>query len=292
MEKVEKVLVFGATGNIGGSVTKELTQRGWDVRAVTRNPQSEKARELAALGAEVVQADMEDRASLESAFAGMDRVFSVQNWMICGVEGEIRQAKMVADVARDAQVSHLVYGSAGVGISGTGIPHFESKVEVERYMRDLGLPVTAIRPSPFMELMTDKAFFPPVATWGTMPKVIGWDRPLPWIAVQDIGVAIANVFEDPETWIGRDINLIGDVRSLGDCREIYRSVNGKEPFRVPLPVALTQKLAGEELVQMWRWIKEWSDNNGLQQLSDDLATSREVCPDPHTVNSWLRTCSN
>ncbi|KAA3657355.1 MAG: NAD-dependent epimerase/dehydratase family protein [Chloroflexi bacterium] len=167
MNKTKQVLILGATGNVGGAAAREMLQRNWQVRAVTRNPQSEKAQALARLGAELVQADMDDRASLDAAFDGMTRVFSVQSWGISGVDGEIRQGRKVAEAAKAAGVLHLVFGSAGVGESGTGVPHFESKVVLESYMREeLGLPTTAVRPGPFMELMSQKAFFPAMGAWG------------------------------------------------------------------------------------------------------------------------------
>lgn len=106
--------------------------------AVSITPTSEKAQALAALGAEAKQADMEDRASLEAVFEGQNRVLSVQNWTTSGVEGEIRQGILVADVAAEAGVEHLVYLSAGIGEPGTGVPHFESKIEVENNMRQRG----------------------------------------------------------------------------------------------------------------------------------------------------------
>lgn len=287
------VLIFGATGHIGGAATRELLKRGWQVRAVTRNPQSEKAQALAALGAQVVQADMDDRASLEAAFDGMTRVFSVQNWATSGVEGEIRQGKHVADAAKAAGVTHLVFGSAGVGQPDTGVPHFDCKIVVERYMRDeLGLPVTVVRPGPFMELMTDKAFFPMMAAWGTMPKVVGWEAPLPWTAVADIGTAIANIFDNPNRWIGRDVNLISDVKSMRACQTIFKTTLGKKPFGLPLPLALFSKMAGPEFVLMWRWLADFLATNSIDDLQELVTASRAVCPQPHSVESWLKFSQN
>jgi uncharacterized protein YbjT (DUF2867 family) len=193
MQTDKQVLIFGATGNIGGAATRELLMRGWHVRAVTRDPNSDKALAVAKLGAELFQADMEDRESVKAAFDGYKRVFSVQSWGISGVDGEVRQGKLVADVARSAKVEHLVYGSAGTGEPHTGVPHFQSKIEVESYMRAIGLPFTIIRPGPFMELLTKKEFFPALGFWGTGPKVLGWDTPIPWVAVPDIGVAVVSM---------------------------------------------------------------------------------------------------
>lgn len=293
MNKKKQVLILGATGNVGGAATRELLRRGWKVKAATRYPESDKARALAEVGAELVQADMEDRPSLEEAFDGVKRALSVQNWVVSGADGELRQGKLVADVAKKAGVSHLVYSSAGIGEPDTGVPHFESKVVVERYMRDeLGLPTTAIRPGPFMELMTKKEFFPPMVAWGVMPRVVGWDRPVPWTAVADIGTAIANVLDNPDQWVGRDINLISDQESLRRCQSIYKSTNGKKPFGLPLPLALFNRIAGAEFEVMWRWMVGWLEEAGPGSVETMMEASRQLCPDLHSVGSWLTLTQN
>lgn len=290
MNQDKQVLIFGATGNAGGAAARELLRRGWRVRAVSRNPHSEAAQALAALGADVRQADMEDRASLQRVFSGQERVLSVQNWATSGIDGDIRQGKLVADVAREAGVAHLIYLSAGIGEPGTGVPHFDSKLEVESHMRDLGLPFTILRPGPFMELLTDKAFFPPLAAWGAMPKALGWDRPLPWAAVADIGTAVATMFEDPATWIGRDLRtLVSDIKSLRQCQAAFVEVTGQKPRRLPLPIGLFKRLAGEELVTMWQWMAGWADLAKLEALA---AESRAACPQPLDIAGWLRASAN
>lgn len=293
MNEAKQVLIFGATGNVGGAAARELLKRGWQVRAVTRDPQSEKALVLRELGAEVVQADMDDRASLDAAFEGIKRVFSVQSWVTSGVEGEIRQGKAVAEAAKAAGVEHLVYGSAGTGEAGTGVPHFECKVVVERYMRhELGLPTTAVRPGPFMELMTDKGFFPPMVAWGAMPRVVGWDTTVPWTAVADIGAAIANIFENPDKWIGRDVNLISDHKSLRGCKTVIRATTGKRPLGVPIPLAIFNRMVGPEFEMMWRWLVAWMADGGEQEVEAMMAESLAVCPEPHSVERWLAASAN
>jgi uncharacterized protein YbjT (DUF2867 family) len=263
------VLIFGATGNIGGALTRELLRRGWQV-----------------------QADMDDPASLEVAFDGMERVFSVQSWWESGVEVEERQGKLVADVAREVGVKHLVYGSAGIGVSGTGIPHFENKIVVKRYMLELGLPVTVLRPTPFMELMTQKDFYPALATWGTMPRIVPWEMPYPWVAVEDIGIALANIFSNPDRWIGQDIDLCGDVQSLEACRAIFRQVTDKKPFRIPFPVILFEKMVGKEMVDMWRWAVDWIEEEGRDGLWAMVESSRQLHPGIKSVETWLRQSLN
>lgn len=292
MEKNKLVLIFGATGNIGGATARELLKRGWHVRAVTRTPGSDKAEALAMLGAEVVQGDMEDRASLEVVFDSIPRVLSVQNWVTNGVEGEIRQGKLVANVARSAGVEHLVYASAGTGERGSGIPHFENKIVVEDYMRQLGLPFTIVRPTPFMELLSEKEFYPAMGTWGVEPKVVGWDTPLPWVAVYDLGLAISNVFEDPRTYIGQDITICSDVKTLAESQAIFTAIDGKKPLRIPLPVWMFGKMAGDEFVNMWRWMAGFVRDVGPEGLWDMVEASREVSPELLDMESWLQIKRN
>jgi uncharacterized protein YbjT (DUF2867 family) len=94
------ILASGATGQQGGAVARNLLERGFAVRTLTRNTEKAAARELADLGAEVVSGDLEDRASIERVLDGVYGVFSVQQFMEAGVEGEIRQGVLLADVAR------------------------------------------------------------------------------------------------------------------------------------------------------------------------------------------------
>jgi uncharacterized protein YbjT (DUF2867 family) len=269
-----------------------MLKRGWQVRAVTRNPQSPKAQALVDLGAEVVQADMDDRHSLDRVFTGIQRVLSVQNWTTSSVEAEIQQGKQVAEAAKTADISHLVYASAGTGDPHTGVPHFDSKLEVEAYMRAIGLPFTILRPAPFMELLTEKEFFPPLAVWGAQIKILGWDASIPWVSVRDIGLAVANIFDNPETWIGQDIELFGDIKTMRQCQQVFKAVDGKKPLRISLPLGLFQKMAGEEFILMWRWLDKVLRNQDQQFLWQTLEKSREVNPDMLNMEAWLKIKRN
>lgn len=284
----KRVLIFGATGRIGGATVRELLLRGWQVRAVTRNPEGEEARVLAALGAEVARGDMEDRESLDRLFKGMTRVLSLQNWSTSGVEGEILQGKLVADAASAAGIQHLVYISAGNGDPDTGVPHFDSKLVVEDYMRALKLPFTIVRPAPFMELLTEKDFYPSLGAWGAKVKILGWDAPIPWVAVRDIGVAAANIFENPETWIGKDVSLFGDIKTMRECRDIFMEVDGKKPFRLSLPLGLFKKMAGEELVIMWHWLDRFLRTENLGTLKKIAKESGMINPAMTDMKRWLQ----
>jgi uncharacterized protein YbjT (DUF2867 family) len=276
------IVVTGATGLQGRAVTHQLLQDGWSVRALTRNAMGKPARALAALGAEVVQGDMGDAASLRRAFAGAYGVYSVQNPFISGPDQEVRQGKLVADAAKDLGVQHLVYGSAGIGSAGTGIPSWETKLQIEQHMQALGLPVTILRPMAFMELMNHPKFYPALATWHVMPELMGVSRPVAWLCTDDLGAIAARVFAAPERFVGQTLPLASDVQSLAQCRATYREVTGKNPARFPLPVWLFQRFGfiGRDLTTMWRWLR-------TATIALDTAPTRAIHPGALTVRDWL-----
>ncbi len=236
------IVVTGATGRQGSAVTRHLLEAGWRVRALTRNPKRSKALALADLGAELVQGDMGDRASLQVAFQGAYGIYSVQNPMISGLEAEVRQGKLVAEVAKQAGIKHLVYGSAGLGVKGTGIGSWESKLVIEEHMKALDIPLTILRPMAFMELMTDKAFYPAVSTWHVMPKLMGPSKKVAWLCTDDLGAIASKAFAEPQRFIGKDLKLASDVQSIDECRSIYRSVMGKAPGGSPCPSGCSSAL--------------------------------------------------
>jgi uncharacterized protein YbjT (DUF2867 family) len=278
VERPGPVVVCGATGRQGGAIARHLLAAGWPVRALTRDPESPKARALGDSGAEVVKADMTDRASLDRAFAGVHGVFNVQNPQIAGFDGEVAQGRNVADAAKAAGVGHLVYGSAGMG-RPTGVPSWDSKVIIADHMRGLGLPITVLRPMAFMELMTDKDFYPQVSVWHVMPKLMGWNRPLPWLAADDVGAIGARAFADPDRFVGQEIPLAGDVRTLGQCRDMWLE-RGVKPRGFPMPVWLFQRVAGKDLPTMWRWLRH-------NDVPLDAGPTRAVHPAAQTMDQWL-----
>jgi uncharacterized protein YbjT (DUF2867 family) len=280
METGLTVAVVGATGRQGSAVTRHMLADGWHVRALTRRPRSKAARELAALGAEVIQAELSDASSLVAAFDGVHGVYSVQNPMTSGLDAEVVHGKNVADAAKKVGVHHLVYGSAGVGVPGTGVGSWDSKVAVEAHMKALSLPITVLRPMAFMELMTDKAFFPAVSTWHLMPKLMGADRPLPWLCLDDLGAIAARAFKNPERFIGQDIKLASEVQSLRQCRVIWREVLGRPPRHFPMPEWAFERFVGTDLTTMWRWLR-------TGRLNIDPAQTRAILPTATTVRQWL-----
>src|SRR5215211_7714662 len=215
------ILVSGATGQQGGAVARSLLERGFGVRALTRDPEKSAGKELAGLGAEVASGDLEDRESIERVLDGVHGVFSVQQFFEAGYEGEVRQGVQLADAAKAAGVDHYVYSSVGSAHRETGILHFESKWEVEEHVRASGVPYTVLRPVYFMqnwEMMREPIL------GGTLPQPLDPDKPFQMIDADDIGVFAAMAFENLDEWVGREVDHARDSR--------YIRAGGRTPGRL------------------------------------------------------------
>lgn len=228
-EKV--VLVFGATGQQGGAVASALRAHGWSVRALVRNVDATRSRDMVSLGMEVVQGDFTDEASIRRAMAGAYGVFSVQPSSGQGAaynvtdEDEVRYGRTVARIALESGVQHLVYSSVNAaGPTKTGMGHFDSKSEIEAYIRSLGLSATIVRPAAFMELLMlpgmglDQGAF----TFFLRPEQIGQ-----FTAVFDIGVVVAAIFADPGRFAGRTIEIASDQLTGNELAEKLTRTAGK-----------------------------------------------------------------
>ena len=274
------VAVVGATGRQGSAVVRHLLHDGWAVRALTRKPDGAAARALADRGAEVRRVDAEDVDTVRVALAGAYGLFNVQNPMTSSLAAEVRQGRNVATAAADAGVGHVVYGAAGIGEEPTGVGSWDSKLEVARRFRDLGLPLTVLRPMAFMELMTDPGFYPHLAVWSVMPSLMGSSRPVGWLCVDDLGAIAARMFADPQRWAGATLGLASDVRSIDECRADWREVRGRPPRGFPMPAWLFERFAGRDLTTMWRWLHE-------AELDISTRTATGILPEARTVRAWL-----
>ena len=248
------ILVAGATGKQGGAALRHLRERGFPVRAMTRNPDRPEARKLGGPGVEFVRADMLDPASLLRALEGGPYgVFGVQSRSEAGVEGEITAGKNLVNAARSSGVSQFVYTSVGSADQNTGIPHFDSKFQIEEHLRGSGLPHTILRPVFFMENllgMTDSL------RQGTLATPLSPDRKLQMIAVDDIGAFATMAFEHPNKWLGRELDIAGAEISMTDLAALLSRAFGREVSYRQIPWNDFEQAAGRDYTLMFRWFED------------------------------------
>jgi len=218
------ILVTGATGKQGGAVLRKLREKGFAVRALTRDPNKQSARALVGQGTEVVRGDLNDPASLTRAMEGVHGVFSLQT-PYEGPDVEVRQGIAVVDAAARSRITNFIYSSVGSADRKTGVPHFDSKFRIEEHLRGSGLRYTILRPVFFMENWMG---FKQRIEQGLIQLPLSPDTRLQMIAVDDIGVFATMAFERPGHWQGRAVDLAGDELSMTELAQAFGRMTGRE----------------------------------------------------------------
>jgi uncharacterized protein YbjT (DUF2867 family) len=264
------ILVTGATGNQGGAVARHLLQRGnFKVRAFVRDPNKPTAQALQQAGAELVVGDFSDRASLDRALQDVYGVFSLQTFLKeGGLEAEIRDGKAVADAAKVAGVQHFVYSSVGSAERNTGIPHFDSKFQVEQYIRLLGLPYTILRPVFFFY---NYASMRPMVEQGTLLQPLSPETKLQQLSEEDYGTMVAEVFDRPTEFLNREIEVASVEMTMPEIAAAFSHVLGKSITYQQIPFEAFEQQAGEEVTIMYRWFERVGYAADLAQLQREFS---------------------
>lgn len=273
------VVVTGSTGKQGGAVARGLLERGHKVRAITRDPNSSQARLLANAGASLVTASLEDTAAIIKALEGATSLFAMTT-PFGGTEAEIRQGVATADAAKAAGV-HLVFTSVGSANRQTGVPHFDSKYEVEEHIAKVSVRATILAPVAFMENLY---FIKDQLAKGIYASALSPTRALAQVAVPDIGAVAVRVLEEPARFIGKRFDLAGDELTGNDAMAILSRVTGRPFSYYQVPLDVVRQRMGENAVKMY----EWFDRVGF--AVDRAALRREFLDVAfHDFESWAKT---
>lgn len=270
------VLVTGATGTQGGAVARELLTRGYTVRALTRSPDQPAAQALRDLGAEVVQGDFNDAASLRRAMDGVSGVFGVSTWDR-GTDREVELGKKLIDAAAAAGIGHFVYTSVAGADLETGLAHFDSKYELEQYLGASGLDYTVVRP---VEFMNNWRWSLAELQNGRYVEPRDLSAHNQWIAASDIGFFVAEAFDNPSEWKGRTVEIAGDEMTLAELRALFAEVLGRPVEHVQPSWEEFRAIAGDEIADMYRWMEQ-------EGYSVDVTALRARYPALVTVRQYL-----
>src|SRR6202048_5251752 len=239
------VVVTGGTGQQGGAVVKSLLQRGHEVRAVTRSTDSAKARELENAGVMLVRASLEDTAALTKVLEGATSLFAMTTPFEGGAQAETRQGISAADAAKAAGV-HLVFTSVGSANRKTGIPHFDSKYEVEEHIAKVGVRATILAPAYFMENLY---FAKEQLAKGIYAAALPPTRALAQVAVADIGAVAVRVLEAAGRFTGKGFALASDELTGNDALAILARVTGRPFSYYQVPLDVIRQRMGEDAVR-------------------------------------------
>ncbi len=306
MNGKKMIAVVGATGAQGGGLVRAILSDSngiFKVRALTRDVNSEKSRELAGLGAEVVRADIEDKGSVQKAFDGAYGVYCVTfYWEHFSPEKEFAHAGTMAQAAKDAGVQHVIWSTLEdtrkwvplddnrmpTLMAKYKVPHFDVKGEANRIFIDLGLPVTFLYTSFYWDNFIHFGMGPKRGADGSLAITFPLgDKKMPGIASEDIGKCAYGIFKREQQYIGKSVGIAGEhlsgdqmASALGEAlgkKISYNDVN-PEVFRgLGFPGA-------EDLGNMFQFKRDFeSDFCRLRNID----VSRELNPGLQTFKQWL-----
>jgi uncharacterized protein YbjT (DUF2867 family) len=306
MAEKKIIAVVGATGNQGGGLVRAILGDGsgsFAVRALTRDPDSEKAQELAKLGAEVVKADLDSAPTVKAAFEGAYGAFCVTFfWDHFVPEKELVQASVMAQAAKQADLKHVVWSTLEdtrklvpltddrmpTLMEKYKVPHFDAKAEANRAFAQFGVPVTYMLTSFYWENLLYLGMGPKKGKDGKLELTIPMgDKRLAGIAVEDIGKCVFCIFKAGFDLLGKTVAFAGDhltgsqmaaalAKELGQPVS-YNPMSPEEYRRLGTPGA-------DELANMFQYMQDFESEFCAAR---NLDSARAINPSLQTFGGWL-----
>ncbi|HCF29894.1 MAG TPA: NmrA family protein, partial [Cyanobacteria bacterium UBA11049] len=270
---IGKVLLIGVTGGTGKNAVKGFLDLGvTDLRAMTRKidltrPELSK---ISDAGVELFEANLDDEASLKLALTGMEAVYchSLSADAAKPDPQEIERAQRLARAADEAKIEHLVYNSAGGAERNSGVSHIEQKYKVEQIFKQAGLPVTMLRACLFMEEFWKKYTRPSILK-GVFSFSLQPDRPLHLITTKDMGRIAAYVMKNADKYIGKEIELAGDVLTPLQMAQVFSNVQSMPVVYREIPAWIFLLLWRWELFTLIRWYRTQGYQADVRHLREE-----------------------
>lgn len=301
------IAVLGATGAQGGGLVRAILadpSGGFAVRALTRDPNTAKARELSALGAEVVAADVDDAESLARAFAGAWGAYCVTFfWDHFSAEKEASQIEAMAKAAKAAGLKHVIWSTLEdtrlrVPLEDNRmptlhgkykVPHFDGKGSSDHFFTDQGVPTTFLLTSFYWDNLIHFGMGPKKGADGKLAFVLPMaDKKLPGIAAEDIGRCAYGVFKAGDAYIGRTIGIAGEHPTGEQMARGLSEALGQEVVYnyVPPEVYRTFGFPGaDDLGNMFQYKRDFEAEFCAAR---DIALSRTLNPKLQSFAEWAK----
>ncbi len=292
------IAVVGATGAQGGGLARAILNdpsSAYSVRALVRDPSSQKAQALARAGADVVQADIDDEGSLTRALQGAYGAFFVTfYWSHFSPEREKAEAASMARAARAAGLKHVIWSTLEdtrefVPLADTRmptlmerykVPHFDAKGESNRVFTEHGVPTTFLLTSGYWENLIHFGWGPKRKADGRLAVVFPIaDKKIPWVGAEDIGKCAYGIFKAGTAMIGRTVGVSGEHLSGRELAAGLSRALGE-------PVDYVEAKPGaDELGNMWQFKREFNDR---YRAARDVNEARRLNPALQRFDDWLR----
>ena len=299
------IAVTGATGSQGGGLVRAIladASGGFAARAITRDPGKDKAKALAARGADVVAGDLDDVESLKKAFAGAHGVYAVTNfWEHFSGAKEIQQAKNIAEAAKAAGVKHVIWSTLEdtrklmaaddkrmpILQGKYRVPHFDAKADANAVFA--GVPATMLLTSFFWDNLYNFALAPKKNEQG----VYGWSYPmgeakLPGIAVEDIGKTALAIFKGGQQYVGKTIGIAGESLSFQEMSKKLESGLGISPVTfTPVDADVFRGYGFPGADEYGNMFQTYRDFEKEVNAVRSVETTRQLNPQLQSFDQWL-----
>ena len=311
MTEKKIIAVVGAMGAQGGGLVRAILDDKsgeFAVRAITRNPDSDKANEFAKMGAEIVKADLDDLESLKKAFAGTYGVFGITNfWEHFSPEKEMEQAKNIAQAAKEANVKHVIWSSLDdtrkwIPLNDNRmptiknkykVPHFDAKGESNKYFTESGVPTTILNTVFYWENFIYFGQGPKKGSDSKLTLSLPMaNAKLPSIAVEDIGKCAYAIFKNGNKYIGKTVGIAGEHLTGKQFAEAFSKALGKEVTYNAISADTYRSFGfpgADDMGNMYQFKAEF-EKDYCQSRSIELA--KTLNPSLLTFSSWLEKNKN
>lgn len=300
------ITVFGATGAQGGGLVRAIAtdpNSEFTVRAVTREPNSDKAKALAALGAEIVNGDLGDAASVHKALKGAYGAFFVTfYWAHYSPEQEKAEAALFAKAAKEAGIKHAVWSTLEdtrelvpldddrmpTLMGKYKVPHFDGKGESNRQFKDAGVPTTFLHASFYWDNFIYFGAGPKRGEDGKLALTLPiGDAKMAGIAAEDIGKCVYGIFKKGPEYIGKNVGVAGEHLSGKQMADGLSRALGEPVVYNKIPAAVYRSFGfpgADDLGNMFQVYDEFEEQmNGLR----DVKVSKQLNPQLQNFEQWL-----
>ncbi|MCW2653510.1 MAG: NmrA/HSCARG family protein [Mycobacterium sp.] len=308
------IAVVGATGAQGGGLLRAILadpDGPFTARALTRNAGSDRARELASQGAEVVEADLDDETSLRKAFDGAYGAYVVTNFWAqrtpeqeqarTRAQMELDQAAAAARAAKDTELRHVVWSTledtrphfARLGsnvpnaLGNYKVPHFDAKAEANTFFTDLSVPTTFLQTTAYYEAF-QQGQGPHRNDNGELVLSLAMaDNPMALIAAEDIGKTALGVFRRGGQFIGKTVSIAGTIATGEELAAKFTAALGEKVVYRPLTADAMRASDQPGAVEVANNFQFYSDASQYFTAVRNLDLVRELNPELQSLDSWL-----
>ena len=306
MEEKKIIAVMGATGSQGGGLVRAIMDDpsgGFTARALTRDANSDKAQNLAKLGAEVVAADVDDVESLKQAFTGAYGVYCVTFfWEHFSPEKELAHAQAMAEAAKHAGTEHVIWSTLEdtrkwvplnddrmpTLMEKYKVPHFDAKGEANHLFVDAGVPTTFLLTCFYWDNLIYFGMGPKKGPDGKLGITFPMgDKKLPGITAEDIGKCAYGIFKKGEEFIGKTVGLAGEHLTGAQMAEALTKVLGQEVGYNDVPPEVYRGFGfpgAEDLGNMFQFKRDFEQDFCTARNID---VARSLNPSLLTFAEWL-----